>query len=69
MKIKLVYVNGFDSVFKDITYYIYQFIDPQTLTIINYSTQVQLDKLVTGTAYDCILTIKKNKLSIQSINL
>lgn len=69
MKIKLVYVNSFDTVFKDITYYIYQFIDPQTLTIVNYSTQVQLDKLVIGNAYDCILTIKKNKLSIQSINL
>lgn len=69
MKIKLVYVDGFDTIFKDNTYYIYQFVDPQTLTIINYSTMVKLDKLVVGNLYDCILTIKKNKLSIQSINL
>lgn len=77
MKIKLVYVKSFDTEFKETAYYIYQFVDPQTLTILNYSvsekeSQVlldKLDKLIIGNAYQCTLTIKKNKLSIENIEL
>lgn len=77
MKLKLVYVNTFDSEFKDNTYYIYQFVDPQTLSILNYSVSAsessallnKLDTLVIGNAYQCTITIKKNKLSICSIDL
>lgn len=70
--IKLVFLNSFDSQFKDNTYHIAQFVDLQTLNILNYSsTNLDIIKhLVIGNSYECTLTIKnKNKLSIDSIKL
>lgn len=65
MKINLVLLNIFENEFKDNNYTIYQFVDPQSLTIINGSNLKGNFKI--GEKYDCLLEIKNGKLKVSSI--
>lgn len=70
MKLKMIYINKFKSVFKDLNYYIYQFIDANSLTLLTYSTTKNIDdKLIEGKSYEVCLEIKGNRLRIKDINL
>lgn len=66
MHIKLVLCNSFESDFQDKHYYIYQFVDPQTLTILQYSTTEDLS-LSTDKEYDCVLSVKRSKLVVSDV--
>ena len=68
MKIKLVLTQSFENTFNDVKYYIYQFVDPQTLTILSYSSREPVDTLQIGQTYTCTLGIKKTKLYVSSLN-
>lgn len=67
MKIKLVLTQSFENTFNDIKYYIYQFVDPQTLTILSYSSREPVN-IEIGQTYTCTLGIKKTKLYVSSLN-
>lgn len=66
MELKLCLVNWFESDFKDRHYYIYQFVDPQTLTILNYSTDKTLPYDI-GSYLLCEVLIKKNRLYVANL--
>lgn len=66
MELKLCLVNWFESDFQDRHYYIYQFVDPQTLTILNYSSDKALPYDI-GSYLPCEVLIKKNRLYVASL--
>lgn len=66
MRIKLVLCNMFESDFQDKHYYIYQFVDPQTLTILQYSSTEDM-KLSTEKEYNCVISVKKSKLVVSNV--
>lgn len=66
MHIKLVLCNSFESDFQDKHYFIYQFVDPQTLTVLQYSTTEDL-KLTNDREYDCVLSVKRSKLVVSDV--
>lgn len=70
MERSLVFIDTFSSVFNDTTYYISQFVDDLTLSIIRFSTtdEILSSRFVTGEKYNCILGIKKNKLFIEEVS-
>lgn len=65
MNISLVLLGFFESELKDKKYKIYQFIDVNSLTIIN-GTDLG-DSLEIGKTYKCLVTIKNGKLKVTSI--
>lgn len=60
MRISLVLTGSFESTYNGKHYYIYQFVDPQTLTILSYSTEKELS-LSEGQAYECKIAPKGTK--------
>lgn len=66
MHLKLVLCCSFESDFKNTHYYIYQFVEPRTLTIINYSSTKE-EKIEIGTEYDCEIGISRGKYVIQKV--
>lgn len=66
MRIKLVLTQTFESDFNDKHYFIYQFVDPQTLTILSLSSVDDL-ALNTGQEYECLLGIKRSKLVVSQV--
>lgn len=67
MRIELVLTQTFESDFQNNHYYVYQFVDPQTLTILSYSSTND-EHLIVGRKYDCVLTIKKSKLAVSGVS-
>lgn len=67
MRINLCLTSYFETDFQERHYYVYQFVDPQTLTILSYSSTND-EHLVVGKTYDCVLTIKKSKLAVSNVS-
>ena len=67
MRIELVLTQSFESDWQGSHYYVYQFVDPQTLTILSYSSTND-EHLIIGKTYNCLLTIKKSKLSVSGVS-
>lgn len=67
MRIELVLTQVFESDFQNAHYFVYQFVDPQTLTILSYSSTND-ERLVIGKTYDCLLTIKRSKLAVSGVS-
>ena len=65
MNISLVLLGSFESELKDKKYKIYQFIDVNSLTIIN-GTDLG-DNLEIGKTYKCNVSIKNGKLKVTSV--
>lgn len=66
MKVYLVLLENFTSEFKDKTYNIYQFIEPTTFNVYNYSSLEKLPYEV-GDTLLCNLGIKRNKVCVKDI--
>lgn len=65
MKLKLIYLDSFESKLKDKTYNIYRFLDPNSLQVLTGTDlNVSLEEYK---LYDCQLIWKSNKLKIVSI--
>lgn len=65
----LIFVDCFDSEFKNNTYKIYQFIDLDSMTVItgtNLNNNINLDNYK-GKSIPCELGIKGNKIKVLSI--
>lgn len=67
MRIELVLTQSFESDWNGAHYYVYQFVDPQTLTILSFSS-VNDEKLIIGNTYNCLLTIKRSKLAVSGVD-
>lgn len=65
MKLKLVYLDCFESEFKGKKYFIYRFLDPNSLNIIT-GTDLNLTFEPYNT-YNCVIEFKSNKLKVTSI--
>lgn len=65
MKLKLIYLDCFESRLKDKTYCVYRFLDPNSLQVI-CGTDLNLS-LEPYKLYECQLVWKSNKLKITSI--
>lgn len=65
MKLKLIYLDCFESKLKDKTYCVYRFLDPNSLQVIT-GTDLNLS-LEEYKLYDCQLVWKSNKLKVISI--
>lgn len=65
MKLKLIYLDCFESRLKDKTYSIYRFLDPNSLQVI-CGTDLNLS-LEQYKLYDCQLVWKSNKLKVTTI--
>ena len=66
MNIYLVLLESFTSEFKGKTYNIYQFIEPKTLNVYNYSSEQELPYKV-GDTLLCELGIKHQKVYVKNI--
>lgn len=64
VKIKLVYLDCFESDFKDKKYTIYRFLDPNTLSVLS-GTNLNLSFIQYKT-YECVVEWKNNKLKVVS---
>lgn len=67
MRIELVLTQIFETDFQNNHYFVYQFVDPQTLTILSYSSTND-EHLIIGKSYECLLTIKRSKLAVSSVS-
>lgn len=65
MKLKLIYLDCFESRLKDKTYCVYRFLDPNSLQVI-CGTDLNLS-LEQYKLYDCQMIWKSNKLKVASI--
>lgn len=65
MKLKLVYLDCFETEFKNKKYCVYRFLDPNSLNIIT-GTDLNL-KFEPYTSYNCVIEFKSNKLKVTSI--
>lgn len=66
MKVYLVLLESFSSEFKGTTYNIYQFIEPKTMNIYNYSCTETLPYSV-GDTLLCTLGVKRNKVAVKEV--
>lgn len=65
MKLKLIFIDSFDSEFKGKNYTIYRFVDPTSLSIItgnNLAGKYEPYKL-----YECMIEFKNNKFKVTSV--
>ena len=65
MKLKLIYLDCFESRLKDKTYCVYRFLDPNSLQVI-CGTDLNLS-LEQYKLYDCQMIWKSNKLKVTTI--
>lgn len=61
---EMIFVNSFESNFKDKDYVIYRFVDPETLNI--YTGTNLGDAYEPGHTYECQLSLKRNKIVVVS---
>lgn len=66
MRLNLTLCCSFESDFNGRHYYVYQFVDSATLTILNYSSESPLP-YKNGDILDCILGIKKKSLYVTEV--
>lgn len=66
MRIQLVLCNAFESDFQGKHYFIYQFVDPNTLTLLSLSSEENLN-LKEGKDYMCTLSVKRSKLVVSNV--
>lgn len=66
MRINLFLLDMFETSFNDKVYYIYQFVDKESLTILSYSSTEHKDFEI-GKSFDCVIGIKKSKLYVTEV--
>lgn len=67
MNCKLVFMESFESNFKDKKYVISSFIEPKTLLVLNGSNLKTEKPLIKGELYDCKIDLKGGKLKVISV--
>ena len=67
MILNLCLCNCFETDFRNKHYYIYQFVDSTTLSILNYSTEESIPYKI-GDYVDCEVGIKNSKLYVLSVS-
>lgn len=63
---QLIFVETYHSDFNGNSYEIYNFVDPQSLTIIR-GTNLSVESLEVGKMYKCTIVYKRNKLVVSDI--
>ena len=67
MSIKLIYLGCFETEFKDQPYKIYQFLHPNSMTILS-GTNLELKKeLILDTDYNCEIALRRGKMKVINV--
>lgn len=67
MSVKLIYLGYFETEFKGENYKIYQFLHPNSMSIIS-GTNLELKKeLILDTDYNCEIALRRNKIKVINV--
>lgn len=67
MQIKLTYMGSYETEFKGKTYRIDQFLDPNSLLVLNGSNLKTEKPFIQYEVYNCIIELKSNKLKVVKV--